>query len=538
MKRNMKTAKTKPVLGIELGSTRIKAVLIDEAHKVIAQGSHDWSSELKDGLWTYDLEQVEKGIQEAYRALADDYRKNFGEELRELSALGVSAMMHGYLAFNEQDELLVPFRTWQNTNTAEASAKLSKFLEFNMPLRWSVSHYYQAILNGEEHVPEVAYLTTLAGYVHLKLTGRKVLGVGDAAGMFPVTEQDGGRSVFDAERLKLFNALPEVQGLPRRLEEILPEVLRAGDEAGTLTEEGALYLDPSGTLQPGAAVCPPEGDAGTGMTATNTVAVRTGNVSVGTSIFAMIVLEKALKSYYPEIDIVATPDGLPAAMVHCNNGTGELDAWVSLLAEFAAMNGLKLSKGELYHQLYHKALEASADAGGVLAYNFKAGEPIAKTDSGRPMYLRRPDSELKLADFLLAQLYAINASLRMGMDILIAEEGVKVDKLLGHGGVFKTPEVMQKIMASCLRIPMAVFPTAGEGGAWGIAVLAAYAVRGRGQSLSRYLNEEVFNSIPPAIEEKPDAARARGFEEYLESFKESLPAARLAAEKLNKENNR
>lgn len=520
-----------PILGIELGSTRIKALLIDASHQVLAQGSFDWSSRLENGLWTYGLDEVEEGLQAAYRALAADYEQKHGARLTRLAGLGISAMMHGYLAFDEQDRLLVPFRTWQNTNTAEASAKLSEVLAFNMPHRWSVSHYYQAILNKEEHVKDVAFLTTLAGYVHYRLTGEKVLGVGDAAGMFPVEAAGPGQMRFAAASLSRFNALPEVRDLPRRLEEILPKILVAGDAAGRLSEAGARFLDPSGQLEPGAAVCPAEGDAGTGMTATNTVAVRTGNVSVGTSIFAMIVLEKPLQNYYPEIDIVATPDGRPVAMVHCNNGTGELDAWVGLLGEFAELSGVKMSKAELYGLLYRRALDASPDAGGILAYNFKAGEPIAKLDAGRPMYLRRPDSELKLADFLLAQLYAINAGLAMGMEILTRKENVHVEKLLGHGGVFKTPEVMQKVMASCLDIPLAVFPTAGEGGAWGIAVLAAYALYGQGQSLSSYLAEQVFSQLPAATEIAPDERLRQGFGTYLTAFKENLAAQRLAAEK-------
>ncbi len=521
---------TLPFLGMELGSTRIKAVLINEKHEVLAQGSYDWASRLEDGFWTYDLEEVHEGVRAAYKALAGDYEQKHGRKLRRLSALGVSAMMHGYLAFDKDGKLLVPFRTWQNTNTSEASAKLSKLLAFNMPHRWSVSHYYQAILNKEAHVPQVDFLTTLAGYVHYKLSGRKVLGVGDAAGMFPVSEVKDGKVVFAPEACRRFNALPEVQALPKTLEEILPEILLAGEEAGRLTEDGARFLDPTGTLQPGALLCPAEGDAGTGMTATNTVARRSGNVSVGTSIFAMLVLEHNLKNYYPEIDIVATPAGLPVAMVHCNNGTGELDAWVRLFKNFADLSGGKLEMHDVYELLYRQALEAAPDAGGVLAYNFTAGEPIAKIDSGRPLYMRRPDSELTLANFVLAQLYAINASLRLGMDILREKEGVVTERLLGHGGVFKTPEVMQKIMASCLELPMAVFPTAGEGGAWGIAVLAAYAVQKEGLSLEDYLEQKVFKHLPAAVEAAPDPVLSAGFKDYLARFAGHLPVERLAAE--------
>lgn len=519
-----------PILGIELGSTRIKAVLIDEHHKVLAQGSYDWASRLENGLWTYELEEVKAGIQAAYKALAEAYQKETGLVLEELSALGVSAMMHGYLAFDEEDRLLTPFRTWQNTNTAEASEELSRLFAFNIPLRWSIAHYYQAILNGEEHVGKVDSLTTLAGYVHYRLTGRKVLGAGDAAGMFPVTAPQNGRVAYDPDAAAKFNALPKLQDFPKPIEAILPEILLAGEDAGCLTEEGARFLDPDGRLKPGAKVCPAEGDAGTGMTATNAVSVRKGNVSVGTSIFAMIVMEKALSSYYPEIDIVATPAGLPVAMVHCNNGTGELDSSVSLLAEFAQKAGFPKTKPELYELLYHAALEGEADAGELLAYNFKAGEPIPEIDEGRPLYMRKPDAPLTLSNFFLAQIYSINAALRMGMDILRREEKVEIDTLLGHGGVFKTPQVMQKLMASCLGLPMAVFPTAGEGGAWGIAVLAAYRLFGAGRSLADYLDEEVFAELPAACEIEPDESFSKGFETYLKRFKENLPVERLAAE--------
>lgn len=524
----------KPVLGIELGSTRVKAVLIGPDRGALAAGACDWASRLEDGYWTYSLDDVREAVREAFRGAAARYEEAYGEKLTELSAIGISAMMHGYLAFDDEDRLITPFRTWQNTNTREAAEKLSALLAFNMPQRWSVSHYYQALLNREPGAGRVRFLTTLSGYVHRMLSGEKILGAGDAAGMFPLERNAEGAAVWSPACLAKFNALPETRALPFPLEAILPEIRLAGEPAGYLTPEGALYLDPAGTLQPGAPLCPPEGDAGTGMTCTNSVAARTGNVSVGTSIFAMIVLEKPLRSYYPEIDIVATPSGRPAAMVHCNNGSGELDAWLGLLREFAELTGAPTDKKTLYETLYHAALKGAPDASGIMAFNFTAGEPIARVGGCCPLVARTPGQRLSFADFCLAQLYAVNASLRLGMDILREKEGVTVDTLLAHGGVFKTPEVMQRVMASCLRLPAAVFPTAGEGGAWGIAVLAAYMLQGHGKSLESWLSDDVFRLLPAAEVIEPDETLAEGFEAWLGRYQQLLGAVRLASDLFSK----
>lgn len=511
-------------LGIELGSTRIKAVLIDDRYAVIAQGNHEWENALVDGYWTYKLEDVWTGLQAAYSDLAASVRSTYGIELERVAALGISAMMHGYLPFGPDGSLLAPFRTWRNTNTDEASRRLSELFLFNIPHRWSVAHVYQAILDGEAHVAQLDFLTTLAGYVHWQLTGEKVIGVGDAAGMFPINDE---AKDYDARMLARFDALPEVDF---QLEDKLPRVLLAGAPAGHLTEAGARRLDPTGRLQPGALLCPPEGDAGTGMTATNTVAVRTGNVSAGTSIFAMLVLEKSLAEYHPEIDMVTTPDGMPVAMVHCNNGTSETDAWIRIFAEFAELLGLDADKSKLYELLYKHALTGDPSGGGIASVNYLAGEPITGLHAGRPLYVRRPDSQLNLANFMLSQLYAIVATLKLGMDILTEEEGVCVDELVGHGGIFKTEGVMQSIMASALNIPTAVYRSAGEGGAWGIAILAAYAAYKReGESLASFLSGHIFSEGYARTVLAPDPVLAAGFGRYIEDFKKALAVEETAA---------
>ena len=463
----------KAILGIELGSTRIKAVLIDQENKPIAQGSHTWENQLVNGLWTYSIDAIWSGLQDCYADLRSNVKKLYDTELETLAAIGVSAMMHGYMPFNEKEEILVPFRTWRNTNTGRAAAELSELFVYNIPLRWSISHLYQAILDNEAHVKDIKFLTTLAGYVHWQITGEKVLGIGDASGMLPI---DPTTNNYSAEMVAKFNNLIASKEYSWKLEDILPKVLSAGENAGVLTPEGCKKLDASGHLKAGIPVCPPEGDAGTGMVATNAVKQRTGNVSAGTSSFSMIVLEKELSKPYEMIDMVTTPDGSLVAMVHCNNCTSDLNAWVNLFKEFAQTFGMKdIDMNELYGALYNKALEGDKDCGGLLAYNYFSGEHITGFEEGRPLFVRKPDSNFNLANFMRVHLYTALGALKTGLDILMKEEDVKVDKMLGHGGLFKTEGVGQKIMAAAVNAPVSVMKTAGEGGAWGMAILAAYA---------------------------------------------------------------
>ena len=512
----------KAVLGIEFGSTRIKAVLVDVSHTPIAMGTYDWENRLENNIWTYSLEDIWKGLQGCYKSLADDVEAKYGEKLTTLGALGFSGMMHGYMPFNAEGELLVPFRTWRNTMTEEACKKLIPVFHFNIPQRWSIAHLYQAILSGEEHVKDIAFFTTLAGYIHWKLSGEKVLGIGEAAGMFPI---DSTIMDFDQKMLDQFDGL---HNFDWKIRDILPKVLVAGEPAGVLTAEGARLLDPTGTLQPGAPMCPPEGDAGTGMVATNSVAVRTGNVSAGTSIFAMIVLEKAMEKVHEEIDMVTTPDGMPVAMVHCNNCTSDLNAWVNLFGECVESFGVKVDKNELYGVLYRKAVEGAADCGGVTAYNYFSGEPITGLDAGRPMVVRTPDADFSLANFMRSHLYSAVATLKIGMDILLKEEHVAVDSLMGHGGFFKTPVVGQRVMAAGMNAPITVMDTASEGGAWGIAILAAFMKEKKdGEPLSSYLNDKIFAG-QTGTTWNPDPEDVKGFEAFLEEYKKLLPAEKAA----------
>lgn len=512
-------------LGIELGSTRIKAVLADENLKPIAMGNHDWENRLENNIWTYSLEDAWSGLQDCYADLAASVKEKYGTELTTIGSIGFSAMMHGYLAFDKEGELLVPFRTWRNTMTGEASRKLTEIFAFNIPQRWSIAHLYQAVLNGEEHVKDVSYLTTLDGYIHWKLTGEKVLGVGNASGMFPI---DSTICDYNQRMISQFNDLVADQKFPWKLADIMPKVLRAGEKAGYLTAEGARLLDPSGTLQPGIPMCPPEGDAGTGMTATNSVAVHTGNVSAGTSVFAMIVLEKELSAVYEEIDMVTTPDGSPVAMVHCNNCTSDLNAWVNLFGEFADAFGVKADKNELFGTLYRKALEADADCGGLLAYNYFSGEPITGFEEGRPLFVRLPDSKFTLANFMRTHLYSSLATLKIGLDILLKKEGVSVDTIMGHGGLFKTPVVGQRIMAAAMNTPVTVMDTASEGGAWGMAVLASYMQNNAGkESLGAYLDQHVFAG-QTGSKIAPDAEDAAGFDIFMERYIKCLPSEKAA----------
>ena len=516
-------------LGIEFGSTRIKAVLVDSTNAPVASGSYEWENSLENGIWTYSLEDIWKGLQGAYADMAADVKKQYDVTLETIGAIGFSAMMHGYMVFNKVGELMVPFRTWRNTITGEASEKLFDLFQYNIPQRWSISHLYQAILNGEEHVKDIDYLATLAAYIHWQLTGERVLGIGDASGMFPI---DPKTKDYDQTMLDKFDALIADKGFPWKIRDILPKVLVAGENAGTLTEEGAKRLDVSGNLKAGIPVCPAEGDAGTGMTATNSVKQRTGNVSAGTSIFLMAVLEKELSKAYPELDMVTTPDGSLVAMVHCNNCTSDLNAWVGIFREFMESMGMEVDMNRLYGTLYNKALEGDKDCGGLMSYCYFSGEHITGFDEGRPLFVRKPDSKFNLANFMRTHLYSCMASLKIGMDILSKQENVTLDELMGHGGLFKTKGVGQSIMAAAMNTPVTVMETAGEGGAWGIALLAAYMKnKEEGETLDVYLNEKVFAGQKGSTI-CPDAADARGFDKFLETFKNVLPAERAAVETL------
>ena len=522
----------KTALGIELGSTRIKAVLIDEHYAPIASGSHDWENRLENGVWTYHLDDVWAGIQDSFRSLAADVRSRYGVTLNTLGAIGISAMMHGYLPFDKNDRMLVPFRTWRNTMTAEAAARLTALFQFNIPQRWSIAHLYQAILNHEPHVKDIAFLTTLAGYVHWKLSGQKALGLGEASGMFPL---DSAGDNYNARMLQQFADTVAPFGCNWNLPGILPVALNAGETAGTLSAEGARLLDPSGALAPGIPLCPPEGDAGTGMVATNSVAERTGNISAGTSVFAMIVMEKELSKVYPEIDIVATPSGKPVAMVHCNNCTSDIDAWVRLFGEMADIAGAKIAKAALYDSLYHKALEGEADCGGLVSYNYFSGEHLTGFEQGRPLFVRQPDSNFTVANVMRTLLFSAMGTLKTGMNILTGQEKVRIDSLLGHGGLFKTKGVGQRFMAAALNTPVSVMESAGEGGAWGIALLAAFMrQRSAGETLEHFLVEKVFAGKAGA-EEKPDAKDVAGFAKFMERYTSGLAIERAAVENLKRE---
>ena len=516
----------KAALGMELGSTRIKAVLIGERGETLAQGGHTWENRLEDGVWTYHLDDVWTGLRAAYAELAEDVFRRYGVRLARPAAIGVSAMMHGYLPFDGDGNLLCPFRTWRNTMTGEASEALSCAFDFNIPQRWSVAHLYQAILNGEAHVPEIRFLSTLAVYVHWKLTGRKAAGIGEASGMFPIDSETLG---YDAARMRTFDRLTEARGLPWKLADILPEVLPAGAEAGALTPEGALLLDPTGTLRPGIPFCPPEGDAGTGMTATNSVRAGTGNVSAGTSVFAMIVLEKALAKQHPEIDMVTTPDGLPVAMVHCNTCTSDLNAWATAFSGFAQAAGAPVPMDRVYGALFDAALAGEPDCGGVVNVNAYSGEPVVGLQEGRPMMVRLPDARFTFENVARALVSGSVAALAVGMDILTKDEGVRVRRLTGHGGLFKTGVSGQKLLAAALGTPVTVMETAGEGGPWGMALLAAYAVRrAPGESLPDYLERCVFGD-GAGVTAEPDPADAAGFAAFRRRYEQALPAERAAA---------
>ncbi len=519
----------KTILGIELGSTRIKAMLIDEDHQPIAAGSHAWENQYENGIWTYSLEDVWAGLQDSFRNLCEDVVEKYDVPLQNIGGIGFSGMMHGYLAIDRDGNLLAPFRTWRNTITGQASERLIDLFQFNIPQRWSIAYLYQAILNGESHVQDIRHLTTLAGYVHWKLIGQKVLGVGEASGVFPI---DSKTNDYDQGMLGLFNKILASENIQWKLQEILPKVLVAGELAGVLSEEGAKLLDPTGQLVPGIPLCPPEGDAGTGMVATNSVAARTGNVSAGTSIFAMIVLEKALSKVYPEIDIVTTPTGKPVAMVHSNNGTTDLNAWVDLFGEFTELFGVSVDQSKLFELLYNTALSGDADAGALLAYNTLSGEHITNLEEGRPLFVRTPESRFTLSNFMRAHLYSALAALRIGLEILFEREHVEIDKILGHGGFFKTEEVGQRMMAAAMDVPVSVMETAGEGGAWGMAILASYMLnKTTKEGLESYLSDNVFAGEGETTI-APNPADVAGFAAFMERYKKGLVIERTAVEVL------
>ena len=517
------------VLGIEFGSTRIKAVLVNEENEPIASGSHEWENRLTDGIWTYSMEDIHTGLQSCYADLKKNVKEEYGIVLNQLGAIGFSGMMHGYLPFDGEGKQLAEFRTWRNTITEQASEELSELFAFHIPQRWSIAHLYQAILNGEEHVKEIRFLTTLAGYIHWQLSGEKVMGIGEAAGMFPI---DSAAKDYDAKMLAQFDELTATKGFEWKLADILPKVLGAGEKAGVLTETGARFLDVDGDLQAGVPMCPPEGDAGTGMAATNSVAVRTGNVSAGTSVFSMAVLEKPLTKPYDEIDMVTTPAGDPVAMVHCNNCTSDLNAWVNLFKECLESYGVEVDMTKLFGMLYNKALEGDKDCGGLLAYNYFSGEHVTGFNEGRPLFVRKPDSKMNLANFMRVHLYTSLGALKTGMDILMKQEKVELDKLLGHGGLFKTKGVGQSILAAAVDTPIYVMETAGEGGAWGMALLASYMKnKAENETLDEYLAQKVFHG-EEGFGMAPVAADVEGYEEFMKLYAAGLAVERAAVENI------
>lgn len=507
-------------LGIEFGSTRIKASLIDDSFAPVADGSHAWENRLENGYWTYSPEDIHGGLQACYADLKRDVRERYGVTLETLGAVGISAMMHGYMPFSKGGRLLVPFRTWRNTTTEKAARELTELFGFNIPQRWSIAHLYQAVLDNEPHIAQLAHITTLAGYIHYLLTGERGVGIGEASGMFPIS--GGG---YDTAMLEKLDGVLSEKNISFKVGDVLPRVLTAGERCGTLTEQGARFLDPEGDLKPGAPFCPPEGDAGTGMTATNAVLPRRGNISAGTSIFSMLVLEKPLSHVYPEIDVVTTPDGSPVAMVHCNNCCSELDAWVGIFGEFAELFGITPGKSELYERLYKKALKGDADCGGVTAYNCLSGEPVIGVEDGRPMYFRTPDSKMNLSNFMRAQMYSAFAALSRGMDKLFKLENVNAETFMAHGGLFKVEGAAQQLLADALNTPVSVMKTAGEGGAWGMALLAAYSVNGGGKPLAEWLDGAVFADMGKRTV-LPNEKGTCGFAEYMKRYVNGLDAER------------
>ena len=520
----------KTYLGIEFGSTRIKAVLIDEKGTPVASGDHEWENRFENGVWTYSMDDVRNGIQDCYKNLKKDVADKYGVKLTGFGAMGISAMMHGYLAFDKDDQLIVPFRTWRNTITEQAAKELTAAFNYNIPQRWSIAHLYQAILNGEEHISKVSFFTTLAGYVHWKLTGKKVLGVGDASGMFPIDISTGD---YDAKMVAKFDELASNKGFGAKLGDILPKVLTAGENAGTLTGEGAKLLDPEGDLEAGIKLAPPEGDAGTGMTATNSVGKRTGNTSAGTSVFTMIVLEKELSKVYPQIDLVTTPDGALVGMVHCNNCTSDINAWVNLMDQNLKLFGFEVDKNTLYTKLFEVALDGDDDCGGLISYNYFSGEPVTGFDDGAPLFVRKATDKFTLANFMRMNIYSSLAALKSGLDLMIREEGVKVDKMFGHGGLFKTKGVGQSVLAAAINSPVSVMETAGEGGPWGMALLAAYMdLKDANESLQQFLDNKIFAGQAGQTLE-PDKAMVEGFDAFMNRYMAGLEIEKAAVNSLN-----
>lgn len=516
----------KTALGIELGSTRVKAVLIDEECKPIASGSFDWENKFENGYWTYSLDDVYEALHTCYKNLKSDVMQKYGISLKKVGAIGISAMMHGYLAFDKDGKLLTPFRTWRNTTTGEAADELTKALGFNIPQRWTCSHIYQAILNKEEHIPEIAYVTTLAGYVHYMLTGVNAVGVGEASGIFPV---DSDKCDYDENMVAVFDEKTAEKGFTKKLRDILPKVLVAGENAGNLTEKGALMLDESGELEEGIPFAPCEGDAGTGMTATNSVKERTGNISAGTSIFAMIVLEKQLSRVYPEIDMVTTPTGKPVAMVHCNNCTSDLNAWAKLFGEFAAVLGKDMSRGEILDIMFEQADKGDADCGAMVSYNYFSGEPVSGTEEGRPLFVRTPQSNFNLANFMRTQLYSALATLKIGLDLLFTNESAQLDVIYGHGGFYIYPKVGQKITAAAINSPVSLMKTAGEGGPYGMALLALYSIIGKGMTLEAFLENIAFRDAQ-CLSINADEKEVKGFDKFMVRYRAGLSCEAKAAE--------
>ncbi len=519
-----KIASGKTFLGIEFGSTRIKACLTDDNYAPIAEGAHSWENRLENGLWTYSLDDIHNGLQSCFAALKADVKAKYGVTLKTAGAMGISAMMHGFMPFDENGVLLTPFRTWRNTNTGKAADELTEKLSFNIPLRWSISHLYQAVLDNEDYIGNISYVTTLAVYIHHKLTGRMAAGIGEASGMFPV--KDG---TYDSDMVNTVNALFKDKGFDKDILTLFPDVLSAGESGGVLTAEGALFLDPDGDFEAGIELCPPEGDAGTGMAAANAVRPLTGNVSAGTSVFAMPVLDKPLSGLYREIDVVATPDGAPVAMVHCNNCCAELDAWVKMFSQFAAIMGYDTDISDIYEKLYTNAMAADKDCGGFTAYNYLSGEPVTGVDKGFPMYFRTADSSVSVGNFMRAQLYSAFAALKSGMDILTANEGLRLNSMTAHGGIFKVKGAAQQVLADALDIPVCVTKTAGEGGAWGMALLAAYRKCGNGKTLADWLDEDVFPSMEK-LTLSPDADGVRGFDDFMKRYNSGLAAEKKLGE--------
>ena len=513
-------------IGIEFGSTRIKTVMVDMDGKPLAQGSHTWENQYENGVWTYSLDMIWDGLADSYADLVKNVEKEFGASITKVKSIGFSAMMHGYMAFNEAGELLVPFRTWRNTITEQAAADLTKEFGFNIPQRWSIAHLYQAILNGEDHVGDITFFTTLAGYIHWQLTGEKVLGIGDASGMFPI---DSTTRDYNKDYLAKFNKLIEGKSFGWKLEDILPKVLVAGEAAGTLTEEGVKKLDKSGKLQAGVLVCPPEGDAGTGMVATNSVAIRTGNVSAGTSIFAMVVMEKALNKVHEEIDVVTTPVGDDVAMVHCNNCTSDINAWAKLFKEYSEAMGFEVDMDKLYTTMFSSAMKGAPDCGGLMGFNYFSGEPVTGFEEGRPVFIRKPDADFSFANFMRLHLFSAVSTLKYGLDILFKEENVAVDKMYGHGGFFKTKDAGQKIMSAAIGEPVTVMATAGEGGAWGIALLALYAAKEEKSTLAEFLQKDIFGG-EEGESVMADKDEIDGMNAFMDAFKKAMPVERAAVE--------